>query len=433
MLTHNAFIEKGGQIMKRIVKVLFFALVIVAFSSLAYGQNEIRIGVIFPLSGPAASTGQVLLEGVKLAADIVNTKMDLNMPLAKTAGLPNLKGAKIKIIAGDHQGKPEIGMAEAERLITQEKVVALIGCYNSGITATASQAAERYGIPFLNDSSTSPTLTERGFKWFFRTTPNDDLLSENFFMFLADLKKKKSIDAGAIAIFSENTLFGTDSTKFQQKYAAKYGFNVSGTVMYPAKSTQLTSEIQKLKSYNPKVILQTSYIADAILSMRTYKELNFAPDAILANNAGFIDPEFVKSLAKDGDYILSREVWAKDLSTKKPMIKKVAEMFEKRTGKHMDGSSARSFTAMIVLADAINRAGATAPDKIHDALLKTNIKADQLIMPWDGVQFDPKTHQNMLGKGIIVQLLNGEYYTVWPFNLATKDVVWPFPKWNQRR
>ena len=99
----------------------------------------------------------------------------------------------------------------------------------------------------------------------------------------------------------------------------------------------------------------------------------------------------------------------------------------------MDGSSARSFTAMIVLADAINRAGATAPDKIHDALLKTNIKADQLIMPWDGVKFDPQTHQNILGKGIIVQLLDGEYYTVWPFNLATKDVVWPFPKWNQRR
>ena len=419
--------------MKRFVNVLFIFLIVFSCASLAYGQNEVRIGVIFPLTGPAASTGQVLMEGVKLAADIVNTKMDLNMPLAKTAGLPNLKGAKIKIIAGDHQGKPEIGMAEAERLITQEKVVALIGCYNSGITATASQAAERYGIPFLNDSSTSPTLTERGFKWFFRTTPNDDLLSENFFMFLTDLKKKKALDPGAIAIFSENTLFGTDSTKFQQKYAAKYGFNIGGTVMYPAKSTQLTSEIQKLKSYAPKVILQTSYIADAILSMKTYKELNFTPDALLANNAGFIDPEYVKSLGKDGDYILSREVWAKDLSKKKPMIKKVADMFEKRTGKPMDGSSARSFTAMIVLADAINRAGATTPDKIHDALLKTNIKADQLIMPWDGVQFDTKTHQNILGKGIIVQLVNGEYHTVWPFNLATSDVVWPFPKWTARK
>ena len=118
------------------------------------------------------------------------------MPLAKTAGLPNLKGAKIKIIPGDHQGKPEVGMAEAERLITQEKVVAIIGCYNSAVTATASQAAERYGIPFLNDSSSSPSLTERGFKWFFRTTPHDDMFSENFFIFLNDLRRRRKLPWG---------------------------------------------------------------------------------------------------------------------------------------------------------------------------------------------------------------------------------------------
>jgi branched-chain amino acid transport system substrate-binding protein len=355
------------------------------------------------------------------------------MPLAKGEGLPKLKGAKIKIIPGDHQGKPEVGMAEAERLITQEKVVAIVGCYNSSVTATASQATERLGIPFVNESSTSPTLTDRGFKWFFRTTPHDDLFSENFFMFLTDLAKKKKLGTNTVALFAENTLFGTDSVKFQTKYAEKYGFKLAGpAVLYPAKSTQLTSEVQKLKGMNPKVVIQTAYIADAILSMKTYRELNFAPEAILANNAGFIDPEFVKSLGKDANYILSREVWAKDLANKKPMIKTVADMFEKRTGKHMDGTSSRAFTAMIVLADAINRAGSTDPAKIQDALLKTNIKADQLIMPWDGVKFDAKTHQNVLGKGIMVQVQNGEYVTVWPFNLATKEIVWPFPKWEGR-
>ena len=419
--------------MKKLLKVICLSLLLFSFTSLACAQDEIRIGVLFPLTGPLASTGQGLLEGAKLAADIVNTKNNLNMPLAKTAGLPNLKGAKIKIIPGDHQGKPEIGMAEAERLITQEKVVAIIGCYNSAVTATASQAAERYGIPFLNDSSTSPSLTERNFKWFFRTTPNDDLLSENFFHFLNDLKKKKKITVGPIALLYENTLFGSDSRKFQEKYAQQYGYKISGVVPYPAKSTQLTSEIQKLRTFNPYIVMQTSYTADAILSMRTYKELNFAPSALIANNAGFNDPEFVKSLGKDANYIFSREVWAKDLSAKKPMIKTIADMFEKRAGKPMSGDYARSFTGMIVLADAINRAKSTEPDKIQKALLETNIKPDQLIMPWNGVRFDPKSHQNMLGKGIIVQIQNGERYTVWPFNLATKDVIWPFPKWEGRK
>ncbi len=411
---------------------LFIALIMfLFFTSLSYAQEEIRIGVIFPLTGPLATTGQGLLKGAELAADVINNKINLNMPLAKTAGLPNLKNAKIKIIPGDHQGKPEVGMAETERLITQEKVVAILGCYNSAVTATASQAAERYGIPFLNDSSSSPGLTERGFKWFFRTTPHDDMFSENFFIFFNDLKKRK-IKTGTIALLYENTLFGVDSRKYQEMYAQKYGYKIVGAIPYPAKTTQLTSEIQKLRSFDPHIVLQTSYTADAILSMKTYKELNFAPTAFVANDAGFNDPDFIKSLGKDADYVLSREVWASDLSAKKPMIKTVADMFQKKAGKPMSGDYARSFTGMIVLADAINRAKSTVPAKIQQALAATNIKADQLIMPWDGVRFDPKTHQNVLGKGIIVQIQKGERYTVWPFSLATKQVIWPFPNWRSR-
>lgn len=419
--------------MKKVMTVLFLFLLAFFFTFNSYAaEKEIKIGVIYPLTGPAASTGQVLLEGVKLAADIINNKHNLNLPLAKTEGLPNLGGAKIVIVSGDHQAKPDVGMAEAERLITQDKVAALIGCYHSAVTATASQAAERYGVPFVAEASTSPTLTERGFKWFFRTTPNDALFAENFFQFLNDVKKKKNVETNPVAIFNENTLFGTDTTKFEEKFSKQYGYKISGIVHYPAKSTQLTSEIQRLKTFNPKVVLQTSYIADAILSVKSFKELNFAPDAILANDAGHIDPEFTKSLGKDANFILSREVWAIDLAAKKPMLKTVADMFLKRTGKPMDGTSSRAFTAMMVLADAINRAGSTEPAKIQKALLETNLKADQLIMPWDGVKFDPQTHQNMLGKGIIVQIQGEKYYTVWPFDLATRDIVWPFPKWDKR-
>ena len=101
--------------MKKLLKVLSLALILLSFTTLAFAQQEIKIGVIYPLTGPAASTGQVLLEGAKLAADIVNGKYNLNMPLAKTEGLPNLKGAKIKIIFADHQGNPQVGASEAER------------------------------------------------------------------------------------------------------------------------------------------------------------------------------------------------------------------------------------------------------------------------------------------------------------------------------
>src|SRR5260221_11540899 len=103
------------------------------------GEREVKIGAIYPLTGPAASTGLEIKNALELAADMINDgAKGLNLPLGNPAGLPNLKGAKIRLMFGDHQNNPQVGATEAERLITQEKVAALIGCYVSNVTATAS-------------------------------------------------------------------------------------------------------------------------------------------------------------------------------------------------------------------------------------------------------------------------------------------------------
>ena len=95
------------------------------------------------------------------------------------------------------------------------------------------------------------------------------------------------------------------------------------------------------------------------------------------------------------------------------------------------GNSARDFTGILALADAIDRAGSTDPEAIRKALAATNIAGDQLIMPWDGIRFDARG-QNELGSGIIVQVQKGKYVTVWPFKLATADIVWPMVPWSKR-
>ena len=115
------------------------------------------------------------------------------------------------------------------------------------------------------------------------------------------------------------------------------------------------------------------------------------------------------------------------------MVRTVNEMFQKRFGRSMNGHSARAFTGTLVLVDAINRARSTDPQAIRKALLETNIPANQTIMPWDGIAFDPKTGQNIHSSGIIVQVQNGTYRTVWPFNLASSQVVWPMPEWSKRK
>src|SRR6185369_17516367 len=324
-----------------------------------HAQQEIRIGVIYPLTGPAASVGGELRNALELAADVINNgaKGIPDLPFSAGKGLPNLKGAKIKLVFADHQANPQTGATEAERLITQEKVVAIVGAYNSAVTATASQVAERAGVPFLNPESSSATLTQRNFKWFFRTTPHDDLFVHNAFDFLRELEAKKGIKPGNIATLNENGLWGTETTKLQAKLAPDFKYTLVKQIVYPAKTTQLTSEVQTLKASNPNLVLQSSYTADAILSMKTYKELGFSPDMILANNAGFTDTEFIKTLGRDAEYVITREVWALDLANRNPLIKEVNALFNARYKINFTGNSARTFTGLMVLADALNRAG----------------------------------------------------------------------------
>lgn len=407
-------------------------LAVLALAARASAQEEIRIGVIYPLTGSAASTGLELKNAAQLAADLINgTDKGLGLPLAGAGGLPGLKGAKIKLVFADHQGNPQVGASEAERLIAEHKVAALQGAYFSTVTTTASQVAERNGVPFLNADSSSPALTQRGFKWFFRTTPHDELFVQNAFEFLRDLQKTKGIQVKRIAIFAENTEFGTGAAKLQERYAKENGYEIVEKVLYPPKGTQLTSEVQKLKASRPDIVMQSSYLGDAILSMKTYKDLGFLPTGLLANNAGFNDSEFLKTMGKDGNFVISREVWALDLGTKKPVIARANALLQARHAVNFNGNSARAFTGIFALADAINRAGSTKPEAIQKALQETNIPGADLIMPWSGIQFDA-TGQNTRGAGIIVQVQDGKYATVWPFDLASKEVIWPMPAWDKR-
>lgn len=391
-------------------------------------SQTIKIGVIYPLTGPSASAGLDVKQAVELATEIVNNTYELNLPLAKGAGLPGLKGAKLELIFGDSQGSPETAAGEAERLI-RAGVAALIGCYQSSATASASQVAESKSIPFVNAESSAASLTQRGYKWFFRTTGDDEQFVKNFFEFLKDVEKRRGSRIDKLALVYENSLFGTGVAKLESQYAKTNGMTIAADIPYSAKATSVEAEAKMIVAAKPQVIMQTSYDNDAILFMQAYKARNYRPQAILAMDAGFISPKFIQTLGADVTYILSREVSSPDVGDKKPVTREIYNLFRQRYNADMTGNSARAFTALLVLADAINRAGSIEPEAIRKALLATNLASDQIITPWDGVRFDPATGQNTLAKGIIVQFQDGAYRIVWPWHMATREIVWPMPAW----
>ena len=417
----------------KLLSVLSLVCVVALPGPATAQPKDIVIGVVYPMSGPSAQAGVDDKPVFEIAAEIANGTIDLPFPFyQRLKGLPGLKGARVRLIFADHQGKPEIGQAEAERLITQEKVAAIVCCWHSNVTATASQVAERHGVPFLNAESSSPPLTSRGFQWFFRTSPHDGHFSQVMFDFFRDYQAKRGIKLKTLALTYEDTTFGSDSGKVERELAARLGYEVVLDLQYRARSTSLQSEVQRLKAANPDVWMPTSYQTDAILFVRTSRELDYNPKMIMAQDSGHISSDFVKQVGREAEGTLTRAPFATDLIGKRPVAQALNAIYAKRAGKDLYDFPARAFTGIMTLLDAINRAGSTTPEDIRRALVATNIPGDQLIMTWDGVRFD-KTGQNVLVKGIILQMQGGSYHTVYPFDVATREVIYPIPAWKDRK
>ncbi len=408
--------------------------------------KEVKIGVILPLSGALAPIGKHLKEGADLATEIVNNKYpDIDLTVAKWEGIPKLGGAKLKLIYADSKGSPDVGAEMAKRLIEDEKVVILMGAYQSAVTKTISVEAERLGIPCVNPDSTSPALSKRGFKWFWRITPHETWFTKDLFDFLDGLVAGKSPGVGKIpkedidtlAVAAENTEWGKAAAAEIKKFAAERGYKIVEEIIYPAKAADLTSEARKMMASKAEVFLFAPYVADAILWVKTLKELKATPRIIWGQDAGFIDAEFWKVLGADVNGIISRDLFSPVLGEVKPVAKQVNELYKKRTGVDFDGSSARDFVGIIVIAHALNAAGSTDPKAIAKALDELHLSAKEIIMPWKGVKFGAPfpedTKQNELGSGIIIQYQGypgGKPHIIFPFADATAKFIYPFPGWK---
>ncbi len=389
----------------------------------------VKIGVIYPLSGNSASAGNYSKMAIEVGADVINNgNADLAkvLPLAKGGGLPGLKGAKIQLIFADNQGTPAAGQNQALRLISEEKVAALIGAYQSGITLTASAIAERHGIPFLTAESVAANLTERGFKWFFRTTPVAIDFARAYSTFLKE-QKAAGQKVGSIALVHENTEYGNSVAGVIAEQFAKDGLPVTQKIAYSANSSDVQPQVLQLKEKNPDVVIFISYTSDAILYAKTMKELNWKPGIMIADNAGFNDPAFVKAMASTVEGLVNRSAYSGGKPGSVPFI--FNELYKKKSGgDDLDDVSVRGLQGFLVLADAINRAGSTDPAKIQAALKATNLPAEQMAAGYDGVKFDDKG-QNVLAASVVTQLQGGKYVSIFPKARATADVKLPYKGW----
>ena len=384
---------------------------------------DVAIGIIYPFSGSSAQIGVDAKNAFETAADIINKNYDFDLPLARGEGLPGLGGAKVRLVYADHQADPQTGRAEAERLITQEKVCAVVGTYQSAVAVTVSQTCERYQVPFMSADNSSPSLHRRGLKYYFRAAPHDEMFSKAMFDFFDDMKKKGTkIDT--LSLFHEDTIFGTDSANAQLKLAKERGYKVVADIKYRANSPSLSAEVQQLKAANADVLMPSSYTTDGILLIKTMSELGYKPPMIVAQDAGFSEQALYDAVGDKLEGVISRGSFSLDLAQKRPMVGKINAMFKQRSGKDFNDYSSRQFMGLIVMADAINRAKSTDGEKIREALVATNMPGDHTIMPWKDVKFDPQG-QNDDADPVLLQYVGKKFVTIFPPQAAVAEAIWP--------
>lgn len=420
------------------------AILMLLFPPGILAGGEIKIGVIYPLTGGAAAAGRELRAGAELAARIANTVMaDLPMTMARNGGIKSLGGAKIKLIFKDHEGNPTLGADLAKKLILDDKVDGILGCYHSSVTKTVSAVAEQYGVPMINGTSTSPALTKRGFKWFWRTTPHDRWFTKDLFELLKGLTEGKVRGVGAVpkkeimnlASACEKTEWGSHVSSLIEGFAGEYGFNLRKSLLYAAKSADLSSEVRSLKASRADVLLFASYTSDAILMVKTLKAQRVRPRIIWGQDAGFEKPEFRSTLGDAIIGILTRTVFLPKVVEIKALAGKVNALYKTKTGNDLGGASARAFTGVQTWVHVLEKAGATKPAAIQLAANSINIPGRELVVPWAGIRFSTSGEelgQNVLGSGLIGQYQKGPdgkmgLEIIYPFDVASADMIFPFP------
>jgi len=401
------------------------ALAASTLPAFADDAGDIRIGFTYPMSGANAQIGVDAQKAFETAAEVINNNYDFDLPMAKGAGLPALGGARVRLIFADHQSDPQKGRAEAERLITQEKVCAVVGTFQSAVAVTVSQICERYQVPFLSAENSSPSLHRRGLKYFFRPAPHDEMYSAAMFDFF-DAMRKKGTKIETLSLFHEDTIFGTDSGNAQAKLAAERGYKIASDIKYRSNTPSLSAEVQLLKAANADVLMPSSYTTDGILLVKTMGELGYKPAAIVAQDAGFSDQALYDAVGDKLAGVISRSTFSLDLATKRPMVGTINALYKQKSGKDLNDLTSREFMGLLVLADAINRAKSTDGEKIRNALAETDIPGEQTIMPWKRIKFD-EMGQNNDAAPVLLQYVGGKFVTIFPEQAAVAEAIWPMP------
>ncbi|BCJ68317.1 ABC transporter substrate-binding protein [Polymorphospora rubra] len=378
--------------------------------------DEILFGSIGPFTGPNSALGEQWRNGVTLAVEEIN----------EAGGIKSLGGARLRVLEGDHTGRPEVGAAQTERVL-QEGAVSVIGALESGVTLVSSQAAERQGIPYIVPLSSSTEITSRGFTRLFRVIEGSDAGARTAASQLKQLTEEHGLTAQTVAIIHEDSTFGTSIATNTEEALRAEGLNVLTRMPYNAESSDLTPEVSRLRALDPDILVMSSYYNDAALILRAMQQLDFNVDAIFGVRVGpFTDPAFHQQMGAVSDYVFNSDVGMDEVSE---AGKAIAAKYQQRFNRPLAVLALYPYVSVHLLADALERAGSTDPDALTEALRATNLT--DMPLAAGAIQFD-EAGNNIGGLSVLSQAVDGRLSVVFPTEYAVAEPTLPVPAWRER-
>lgn len=397
---------------------LVLVLTVVALAVPLYASAAVKtvnVGLLATISGDLSEVGNMGANAAKLAVEHINA----------AGGIKALGGAKINLIIGDTTSDYSQSVLVAQRLVNNNKLSGVLGAGVSGMALAVAPVLERAGVPFLT-AAVADNLTQLGYKYMFQFCPKGSQFGNMQAEFLKFLQDKYGLPAKKVAIVFENTAYGQSTAKGIRQLAEKHGFEVVIEESYPKNFTDAAPLVTKVKAAGAQVVFPVSYTNDAALILGTMKAMNYNP-VIIGGGAGFIWPEFYKTLGKNAEGVFSVGSWSWDTKNVLGHPESVAAVkaWETKYKTFMPEMAGEMYTAMFILKEAIEQAKSADPKAIRDALAKIKITDGPGAMMQPGVVEFDQYGWNKHVHPTIIQWQNGVVRTVYPVEDTDNKVMWP--------
>ena len=370
----------------------------------ATAQGPIRIGASLSLTGTYAKLGKNQHEGYQLCEKELIAK-------------GGLLGRKVQFVVYDDQSMPATAVRLYEKLITEDKVDAIMGPYSSPVTEAAVNVTEKYKKVMVAPLAATTSIFKKGRKYVFMVISPAEVYLEG----LIDLAAKRGLKT--IAVVNEDTLFSKAAASGAVELAKKKGLQVVYTEAYPKGSTDFSALLTKLKAANADVLAAATYFDDAVALTRQMKELNVNPKMYGVTVGGDL-PEFYDTLKQNAEYVYGATQWEPTLPY--PGNQEWYETYKKEFGHEPSYHSAAGYAGCIIYAEAAKRANNLDADRVREQLLKLEMRTifGDYKVEADGFQ--------VAHKMVTFQWQKEKKATVWPDDLAKAKPLFPTPPWTSR-